>query len=82
MKARPSESGGAPTACYVYRGVGLAGAGMKGITKGGGGKGLAGRVINFIGCTFGAGMSETVVRDMVSRILEAEASSGPEPEPA
>ena len=63
-------------------GVGLAGAGMKGITKGGGGKSVTGRVINFINCTFGAGMSETVVRDMVSRILEAEAASGPEPEPS
>ena len=65
-------------------GSGLGDAAAGGLAKSaqGGGKGVAGRVINFINCTFGAGMSETVVRDMVSRILEAEASSGPEPEPA
>jgi hypothetical protein len=39
-------------------------------------------VINFINCTFGAGMSETIVRDMLGRILEAETAAGPEPEPA
>jgi hypothetical protein len=65
-------------------GAGLGDAAASGLAKStqGGGKGVAGRVINFINCTFGANMSEAVVRDMVSRILEAEASSGPEPEPA
>jgi len=65
-------------------GSGLGDAAASGLAKssGGGGKGVAGRVINFINCTFGANMSEAVVRDMVSRMLEAEASSGPEPEPA
>lgn len=64
-------------------GAGLGDAAAGGLAKSaqGGGKGVAGRVINFINCTFGAGMSEATVRDMVTRILEAEASSGPEPEP-
>ena len=46
-----------------------------------GGKG-SGRAIQFINCVFGEGLSETIVRDMIARILEAESASGPEPEPA
>ena len=55
--------------------------GLVSASKGGKG-GAMGRAINFINCTFGAGMSEAIVRDMVSRILEAEAAAGPEPEGA
>ena len=66
-------------------GSGLGNAAAGGLAKsaqGGGSKGRGERVINFINCTFGAGMSETIVRDMLGRILEAETAAGPEPEPA
>lgn len=73
---------GQEDASSAGKGLGNAAAGgLTSASKGGKG-GAMGRAINFINCTFGAGMSEAIVRDMVSRILEAEAAAGPEPEGA
>jgi hypothetical protein len=65
-------------------GSGLGKSATRGLVRAGGeagGKG-SGRAIQFINCVFGQGLSETIVRDMIARILEAESASGPEPEPA
>ena len=65
-------------------GSGLGKSATRGLVRAGGetgGKG-PGRAIQFINCVFGEGLSETIVRDMIARILEAESASGPEPEPA
>lgn len=66
-------------------GAGLGKAAAGGLSKsaqGGGSKGGKGRDIVFNNCTFGAGVTESMLRDWLGRILEELAASGPEPEPS
>ena len=59
-----------------------AAAGLAKSSGSGGGKGKSRPDMVFNNCTFGPGLTESMLRDWFGRILEEMAASGPEPEPA